>query len=62
MYSYVYVLISATYFCAAPQTSVLPRLRDGDIETKKKVIETQNAAALLCDSQGNPTPKTMRVN
>lgn len=40
-----------------PQTSVPPRVRDGESIGSKKIVQAKGIIALLCDAQGNKAPK-----
>jgi hypothetical protein len=45
-----------SFYSTEPQTSVVPRLRDGEIGSRRKFVHSKGTVALLCDSQGNPAP------
>lgn len=44
-----------------PQTSVPPRVRDGESIGSKKFVTAKGITALLCDAQSNPSPKFVYV-
>lgn len=39
-----------------PQTSMIPKVRDGESIGSKKVAPRQSNIALLCDAQSSPPP------
>lgn len=39
-----------------PQTSMIPKVRDGESIGSKKVVPRHSHVALLCDAQSSPPP------